>query len=358
MKHHKQLTLCLAISLLSLRICAQSVDSLPKENLFADTTVLHCKLYADFKSVLKDRDTKPVYHAAKLYYSSSAGKDVYLLLKIKSRGNFRKDRNVCDFPPLLLHFTKWSDAKGLFKGQKDLKLVTHCQGDAYVIQEWMVYKIYNLLTPLSFQARLVKMDYVDSASHLKGESHYGILIEDEEKMAERNATILVKRKMITPQATNRDMYLLMTLFQYMIGNTDWSVPYLHNIRLLAADSTEIPSPVAYDFDHAGIVQAPYAKPAEELGLTSVQERIYRGVCLPLADFDETITLFNDKRTAIYKAYTDCILLQPKYIKQTLAYLDSFYKIINNKKLRKFELEQPCIGANRQNVEIKGLTSTD
>ena len=327
-------------------------------NLFDDTTVLDCKLYTNFRNVLRDRDKKPVYHGAKLLYKNSLGKDVILPLKIKARGNFRKDRNVCDFPPLLLHFSKHThDSANLFSDQQNLKLVTHCQGDAYVIQEWMVYKIYNLLTPFSFHARLVKMDYADSSLKGKTETHYGILIEDETKMAQRNASVLVKRKMITQQATRREPYLIMALFQYMIGNTDWSVPYLHNIRLVATDSTEIPFTVPYDFDHAGIVRAPYAKPAEELNLISAQEMLYRGFCLPVKDFDEVITTYNEKKAAIYDAYTHCVLLQPKYIKQTLAYLDDFYKTINNKKLMKVELERPC-SAEVQNIEIKRMPDSD
>ena len=333
---------------------SQSDTTAFEKSLFGDTTILHCKLYANYKIIQKDRDANPVYHGARLVYKNNAGKDIILPIKIKARGNFRKDRNVCAFPPLLLHFSKHSkDSTDVFRGQQNLKLVTHCQGDQYVIHEWMVYKIYNLLTPASFHARLVKMDYVDSSAHLKEETHYGILIEDETQMAQRNTCLLVKRKMVSPQATQREPYLLMTLFEYMIGNTDWSIPYLHNIRLIATDSTEIPCTVAYDFDHAGIV--PYAKPAEQLKLSSVQERLYRGCCLPYKDFDQTINIYNEKKEAIYKAYTDCVLLQPKYIHQTLSYLDAFYKTINNKKLRVREFNRPC---QTGGVEIKGMSDSD
>lgn len=337
-------------------LLSQSDSAGADKSLFTDTTILQAKLYANFKTIQKDRGANPVYHEAKFAYKTEMGKDMVLPIKIKVRGNFRRDKTVCNFPPLLLHFYKHSKRESdLFKDQQNLKLVTQCQGDECVIHEWMVYKIYNLLTPFSFRARLIKMDYVDSSAHLKEETHYGILIEDETQMAQRNNCILVKRKMVTPQATQHEPYVIMTLFEYMIGNTDWSIPYLHNIRLITTDSTEIPCTVPYDFDHAGIVQAPYAKPAEELGLTSVQERLYRGCCLPYKDFDETIKTYNEKKEAIYKAYTSCVLLQPKYIKQTLAYLDEFYKIINNKKLREREFGKPC---QAPGVEIKEMPDSE
>ena len=78
--------------------------------------------------------------------------------------------------------------------------------------------------------------------------------------------------------TERDHFLKMAVFQFMIGNTDWSVPYLQNIKFITKDSTKAPLTVPYDFDHAGIVSAPYALPAEELEMSSVLERRYRGYC--------------------------------------------------------------------------------
>ena len=328
--------------------------------LFEDTSLLHLKLYANFHNVQKDRSDNPSYHYALLTYKNNDSNETSIPVKIKARGNFRKDRSNCIFPPLYLNFPKHGgDSTGLFKQQQRLKLVTHCQGDQYVIHEWLVYKLYNLLTPKSFLARLVKVDYMDSASHLKPDSHYGILIENEDEMAKRNGSVIIKRKLVESQATKHEEYLIMTIFEYMIGNTDWSIPFLHNIRLISKDSTKVPyTTVAYDFDYSGIVGAPYAQPPEELDLKSVQERLYRGYCLPYTDFDETVKLFDSLKTSIYETYTKCNLLQPRYVKQTVAYLDDFYNVINNKKLRLIEFGKPCSPEGKQNVLIKGLKGSD
>jgi len=328
--------------------------------LFTSDDVLHLKLYANYKSVEKDRGKTPSYHPALLNYKNDDSMDVSIPLKIKTRGNFRKDPANCFFPPLLLNFPKhFDDSMGLFMNQKNLKLVTACKTDDYVIREWLVYKLYNLVTDKSFRARLVSVSYIDSSAKFKTQTHYGILLEDENAMAARNGAIIVKRKMVESQATNHEEYLKMTVFEYMIGNTDWSIGYLHNIKLISPDSTRVPYTVPYDFDYSGIVDAPYSIPPPELELNSVRDRLYRGYCLPYTDFDETVKLFNKIKDDIYRTYTDCPLLTPRYIKQTTGYLDDFYKVINNQKLRLYEFGKPCSAQGKSQVLIKGLrTATD
>jgi hypothetical protein len=141
------------------------------------------------------------------------------------------------------------------------------------------------------------------------------------------------------------------MFQYMIGNTDWSLPFLHNIKLLYKDSSSIPVAVPYDFDHSGIVDAPYAMPPEQLGIASVRERIYRGYCQDKSDFTAMIALFNKHKDDLYKIYTSCTLLDAKSIKNTVRYLDDFYKTINNPREADRELSDPC--RKKERIIIKG-----
>lgn len=154
--------------------------------------------------------------------------------------------------------------------------------------------------------------------------------------------------------TETETFLKMAVFQYMIGNTDWSVPYLHNIRIIAFDSASIPSVVTYDFDHAGIVEAPYAFPPEQLGLTSTRERRFRGYCISdMKSFDEVIATFNRLKNDFYSVYTNCTLLDPKYVRATTNFLDRFYETINNPKKLKAEFTYPC-KRGAPNIIIKGL----
>jgi hypothetical protein len=229
-----------------------------------------------------------------------------------------------------------------------------CADDNYLVREWLVYKIYNLVTPLSFRARLVRVTLADSKSKKERGPFYGILIEEEAQMATRNKMITVKRK-VKPQHTQSDAFLRLAVFEYLIGNTDWSVQFLQNTKLLAADSTTIPIAVPYDFDHAGIVDAPYAGPPTELNLHSVRERRYRGYCMKdMAVFEPVIADYNRLKNDIYGIYTGCALLEPKYLKTTLRYLDAFYETINNPKSWKKEFAYPCDPSGTGNVIIKGL----
>jgi hypothetical protein len=256
---------------------------------------------------------------------------------------------------LLIQFHK-SDtlSSSIFHEQGKTKLVMPCSDDEYIIREWLVYKMYNLVTPKSFRARLVRVMLEDMENKKEIPAFYGILLEEEMQMASRNKLISVERKLI-PEQVARIEFLEMAVFQYLIGNTDWSVQYLQNIKLLAADTLALPTAVPYDFDHAGIVNAPYAKPAEELIMRSVRERRYRGYCMKdLKEFDGVIAHYLNLKNDIYSLYANCPLLDEKYKKQVENYLDGFYKILNNRKAWQKAFSYPCYKNGTGNVVISGL----
>ena len=324
------------------------------EGLFDSDEILNIRLTGNIRELMNDRAEKPGPHPLILSYKSESGDEVSLFIQAKTRGHFRKTMGNCTYPPILLEFSK-SDTllSSIFHQQNKLKLVMPCRGNEYVIREWLVYKIYNLVTPKSFRARLVAVELNDTKKKKITSPFYTILLEEQQQMATRNHDVLIKRQ-LNPEQTEPLAFLKMAVFEYLIGNTDWSVQY-QNIKLLAKDSNAIPTPVPYDFDHAGVVDAPYAKPAEELKMSSVRERRYRGFCVEnMNRFDEVIALYNHLKTTIYKLYTDCILLDPKYIRQTLLYFDKFYETINDPVALKKGLSYPCNKNGTGNVVIKGL----
>ena len=141
----------------------------------------------------------------------------------------------------------------------------------------------------------------------------------------------------------------------MIGNTDWSVEYQQNIVLITNDSTNTPSTVPYDFDHAGIVRAPYAKPAPELQMRTTLERRYRGYCIKdMNQYNEVFNFFNQLKDDFYSIYIDNPLLSSSYINQTINFLDQFYEIINDPKKAEKEFSYPCNESGTGNIIIKGL----
>lgn len=327
--------------------------ALRENQLFKNDYTLKFTLTGRCTELFNNRKDNIVYHPMLLQYKRNDSSNVGIQIKMQTRGNFRRKRENCTLPPLLLNFPKTKVKNTVFEKQNKLKLVVPCKGDEYVIREWLIYKLYNLVTELSFKARLALVIFEDSLGKRKTETHYCIILEDEKSVAERNEAVTWNRTKVAMHKTDKDLFLKMAVFEFMIGNTDWSVPYLQNIKLITRDSTKLPYAIPYDFDHAGIVSAPYALPAAELELSSTLQRRYRGYCDPnKTHLNDVVTFFNRRKDDFYQVYNDCNLIDEKYKKFVRRYLDDFYKIINNDKSREYEFGHPCRQSTR--VEIKGL----
>lgn len=349
----------IAIGILSCLFCITGKAQDPpnsKTELFEREEVLNIRLSGNIQKLMKDKENDAGYHSITLSYKESDSSLISIPIKGKTRGHFRRTEGNCTYPPLQLKFSEEDTPKSsLFYHQDKMKLVTPCRGDKYVVHEYLVYKLSNLITPKSFRARLVRVVYDDTVRGKKSIPLYGILLEEAEQMAKRNSRVLLEGKLVRPENTQSSDFLKMAVFEYLIGNTDWSVQYLQNVKLIATDSVSIPSTVPYDFDHAGIVGAPYAKPAEALQMNSIRERRYRGYCVTdLSQFDETFKLFKQLEKEIYEVYTNCPLVEDAYKNSTTRFLDEFYKTINDSRSTKAAFSYPCNKNGTGNVVIKGL----
>jgi hypothetical protein len=323
--------------------------------LFETNDPLLITISGNTKELLNDRGDNSRYHNMLIKYQAADSTEISIPVDIKTRGHFRKQKENCFYPPLLLHFSKSPAVKNsLFKDNHKLKLVMPCRGDQFVVHEWLVYRIYNLFTTKSFRGRLVRVRIENPGSRKSAPSFFGMLLEEEEQMASRNGAIPVRRK-LNPVQTETNSFLTMAVFEYLIGNTDWSIQFQQNIKLIAEDSSAVPTPVPYDFDMSGFVNSPYGKPAEELELGSVRERRYRGYCLhDMKKFDEVFALFNRLKPDIYGLILNCSMLDPKYINSTIKFFDDFYTTINNPAKAQKEFRYPCNQSGTGNIIIKGL----
>ncbi len=323
--------------------------------LFESDNILQITLRGNVKEVLNDRYETPQYHPLLALYKGEDSIENSIYVDVKTRGHFRRLKENCNYPPLLLHFAKNESEKSpVFKGQDKCKLVVPCQGEDYVVKEWLVYKLFNIITPKSFNARLVKMKFDDTKTKKITAPFYGILLEEDKKMAKRNKSILIERK-TRPEQTETEAFLTMAVFEYLIGNTDWSVQFFQNTRLIAKDSFTIPTVIPYDFDHSGMVNAPYAYPPQELFMRSVLERRYRGYCIKdMKKFDGVIATYNRLKEDIYRLYNECPYIDAKYKQTTVKYLNEFYATINNPTALLKEFGYPCDPNGTGNVVIKGL----
>ncbi|MDE5419346.1 hypothetical protein L3049_15205 [Labilibaculum sp. DW002] len=311
-------------------------DSIYKApNLFESDDLLELSITTDLKSLLRDIGKKNTYHKGRLSYFVG-DTIVSMIVELKTRGNFRKDRSICAFPPLKIKFNQAESSYTIFHDQKKLKMVTHCQNrnprfEQMLIQEYLIYKAYNIFTPESFKVRLAKITYKDSKNSVKPVTKLTFFIEDFEKMAERNGKIPRYDKKIHQDHTLINKITKLAVFQYMIGNTDWGVPTLHNIKLISKTPKSRTSCVPYDFDWASLVNAPYAIPNEKLNIESIHERLYRGYKRSAKDLEYIFREFRMKKENLYKLYQNCSYLSEKELERSLNYFDEFYELIDDPK---------------------------
>jgi hypothetical protein len=347
----RKLTLVLAalVAIIPRVLPAQDSANAPKvpkpaKALFAATTPITIKLTADFKATFKNRDTtkskKEWFPATLSWVASDSGT---IPVEIATRGHYRLKAGTCSFPGLRVRFAKDKTEGTIWKGQGTLKLGTHCKSgnQRYLqipLQEYSIYRVYNALTDSSFRARLASATYIDTGDANKTAEAPAFFIEDDGDMAGRLGAEGLKQNGATFDDLDPNTGAMLSIFEYMVGNTDWSLPFLHNIRLFRVGITYVAVP--YDFDWAGLVDAPYAFPDYRLGTKSVTERVWRGACVSKESLDQMVTFFNGRKEAIYAAVNPPGL-DPKLLKDSIKYLDEFFKMLNDSYQANSELRVKC-----------------
>jgi hypothetical protein len=313
-------------------------------DFFASEELLEMTLIFDVSEFLKSRN-EPRNVDATIILKTDENQTISRKIKIKARGGMR--RSYCAFPPIMLKFNNDDSSTFQPQGKQNIKLVTHCnrtpQFRSYLMKEYLVYKLYNQITPYSFKTRLVKIHYADSRNPNKRFTAYGFVIEDEDDMAERNHAVVLNNKSLTQKNMNSQDMARLAVFNYMIGNTDWSVPLLHNITVVK--TLEAPSdkgiPVAYDFDYSGFVNPVYAVPFESYPIESVKERYYIGRCFVDAELDPVIEEFEDRKDKLIGTIKDFGYLSNGFKKQEVTYLNSFFEMCKDQPRLMSDLNRTC-----------------
>jgi len=309
-----------------------------QDKLFADSKPLDIALKVSITSV-KDNTGDTLYEAHVLKYRNSNGTFDSVNTNMKTRGKFRLAE--CYFPPLSLKFKK-EDIKGtLLEGNKSLKLVMPCktqsEANDLIVKEFICYKLYEIITPYCFRTRLVHLDFTEEQR--KKEKNFqlkGILIEDADKAAKRFNGKILGTITATPNVLQDTADLQLSLFQYLISNTDWSSMYQHNIKLMQRGPKDLIIPITYDFDMAGLVNAGYAVVSETGGgdaigeQNSVRDRVYRGWCRA-----DNVTQYVRKdfisKEEQFLAAVDGLKdeLPDKQIQSIKTYIGQFFKILKD-----------------------------
>ena len=313
--------------------------------LFREIEPLTFTLTADFSAVNKQRDpqSRKLFPAVLTVDDGKGPQDV--AVQIGSRGHFRLMARNCDFVPIRIEFPRGGQTAGtIFDGQTSLKLGTHCRGDRdydnYTLREYLTYRLFNLVTPLSFRARLARATYVDTRTKKTIAGRYAILIEHENDVARRFGGRVVELQRIVFDDLDAATLNRMMLFEYMIGNTDFSIWALHNVRLVQDRNRKL-YPVPYDFDLSGLVHAPYAAPDPRMGIRSVLDRLYRGPCRTLDEFDDAAQSFRAKRDDMFTLLASMKDLQPLARGEAKSYLEGFFRAIDRPDTIRRQLVSGC-----------------
>ncbi len=239
--------------------------------LSAEEDIISVEIEGDLNHLFVNRQEADQYHSA----SIKIAKGDSLLqfdIELASRGVTRK--KICDFPPIKLKFPK-SNLKALgFSSLNNYKLVTHCMEmeKDLVLKEYLIYKLFNQLTEKSFRVKLAKIRYIDKNGKIPNETHFGFIIEGNKELASRLDGQLIDPTKLKITSLDKEQYKKMVVFQYMIANTDWNLSKGHNIKWVQTSNSEVPTPIPYDFDYSGLVNAPYAVPHPKIPIKNVRQR--------------------------------------------------------------------------------------
>lgn len=329
----------------------QKKEKTPKEPkpyeappLWDSDELLQLTLTANFKQLKKDKGDNPPWRAATIGYTGAGGAPAKLPLKVRTRGIWRLKN--CEMPPLRLNIAKERSKGTIFAKLDKPKLASYCRDnddyEQYLLQEFQLYRVYALFTPIGHKVRLAHLTYVDSASDKPVTTRYAILEEEPAELASRVGGFLIEQQGAGPDDLDEQHLTLFNVFQYFIGNTDWSIPALHNVELVGKDTAVYP--IAYDFDFAGAVNTRYATPDPRLSIKRVRDRLYRGYCGQPALLPPVYAKFNQEKDAIYGLYKDKLgsLLRPQIVRETLSYFDEFYQTISDQRLAKGNIQDQCL----------------
>jgi hypothetical protein len=315
------------VILLALAVAAAQ----PPKPLFASEETIHIAIQGPMQTLARNRSSD--LRSGTLTVGAET-----LPINLSVRGITRRASDVCGFPPLRVEFTRPPPPTSPFAGQKRLKLVTHCRsGVAFqqnLLLEYAAYRMYQILSPLSFRVRLADVDYrqEDGRPYVQ---RLGFFLEDTGDVAKRNGLkeIHAPERIPATSLSPRDAARY-AMFQHLIGNHDWAMragpkgdDCCHNAKLIGAAGLAPGAviPVPYDFDFSGLVDAPYATPPDVLHISDVRQRVYRGYCLHNRQAAAIAIDMRSRRPQLLAALESTPGLEPRTVARAEAYLDGFFR---------------------------------
>ena len=314
-------------------------DSLKKTfGLFDKDDIINISLKFDLSTYFRAKPQKE-YLKAVITFNPGTPDSASGNIRLRTRGVFRNQ--YCMFAPIELNFKKadfgYSDLNKISK----IKLVPQCSSgkdkEDWILREYLAYKLFNVLTDTSFRVRLVKVSYIDSETKKKPAKpvvQYAFFIEPAIMLTARTNTIELTTKNLTQKFVIPQIMDRLAIFNFMIGNYDWSVPGPHNVLITKSKDINLSGlaiVTPHDFDWSGMVNPTYAIPAENIGTENVRERLFWGICRTKDVYSKELDGFLEKKGQFYKVINDCPYIAQKVKKDITDYLNGFFDQLGGKK---------------------------
>lgn len=312
--------------------------------LFEDDGILDVTLEGPVSKAINDTEHRREYPFSLVVNGSR------LDIAVRVRGISRAQ--LCQFPPLRLDFSSSDTSATVFSGQRRLKLVTHCKKTASyeenVLEEYAAYRIFNVMSDVSFRVRLLRVRYIDTKKPDEdGMLRYAFLIESKDALAERTQGTLVEPRRVTKNYLDDTQIGLAYIFQYLIGNTDWGLVRAidadiccHNGVIVDIEGRHFYVP--YDFDRAGLINARYAKPDPTLRLRRVTQRRYRGYCMADDALRDALRAVVGHQDTILGFMTALGAMTGRDLEESSEYVRSFFELAADEEKLLREFEKRCL----------------
>ena len=304
------------------------------EELFTDTEIIDITIQIPLKKLMRQSKSAPNVGGSLEF---DDGRSIPMTCNKYGISRLRE----CELASLAF-YVESDDVRGtLFEGQTVLRMVTPCRlrgnYDTYTVLEYLVYRSYAVIADPAIRVRLVRVHFRDSEKPAKEQLGYAFFIEDIAHAAARNGQAWLDIQSQKLSDLDPAQLTVMTLFQYLIGNTDWSAVVgrpddrcCHNVAVFGHEEGGLNTVVPFDFDQTGIVDPPYAAPPDaSLGIRRVTDRKYRGLCVHNSELPGAIALFNRKRAELEALFMDDSLPYAKARQEALEYIAEFFETIND-----------------------------
>lgn len=321
--------------------------ALPAQPLFRSQEPLTITLTTNLRDLTRERDSTNLrWFGAELKWTDSAGTERTMPTELRARGHFRRQTANCAFPPIYLRAAREDREGTILQGNPRVKIVTPCRpasGDyqQYIFTEFLTYKAYEMIDTMHHRTRLVQITYVDSAGRGRPVSVTGFFLETPEEVADHYNLKNFESPGTTWEYLDDEIMGRISLFEFMVGNTDWSVSGLHNIIILSSPEATYRA-IPYDFDWSGLVNPRYATPNPILPIRSVRQRLHRGPCRTAEQWAPTIAYFKERRPAIDSLFSTPLPGQdPRKLADAKKYLDDFWPILDDERRFRREVIETC-----------------